>query len=72
MDGIADFRNQELSFVRDGISMQGLSNLNLKDLDRHQVICKQWKVSSGAEKIIGLTGILILTTKHNFPQERQL
>ena len=43
----------------------------LKDLDQHQVICKQWKVSSGAEKIIRITGILIMTTKHTFPQERQ-
>ena len=48
-----------------------LSNLNFDDLDRRQVICKQWKVSSWAEKIIRITGILILTTKHTFQQERQ-
>ena len=44
----------------------------LKDLDQRQVICKQLKVSSRAEKIIRATGILIITTKHTFPQERQL
>ena len=44
----------------------------LKDLDQGQVICKQWKVSSRAEKIIRLTGILIMTIKDTFPQERQL
>ena len=27
---IADFQNQELSFVHDGISRQGLSNLNFE------------------------------------------
>ena len=36
--GIANFWNQELSFVG--------TVYRLKDLDRSQVICKQWKVSS--------------------------
>ena len=43
----------------------------LKDLDRRQVICKQWKISSGAEKLIRITGILMMTTKHIFPQDLQ-
>ena len=51
----ANFRNQELSFVLDGISTQGLSNLNFERPKRCQVMCKQWKVSSGAEKIICVT-----------------
>ena len=51
-EAVADFRNQELSFVLDGISRQDLSNLNFErqDIDRRQVVCKQWKVSSRAEK----------------------
>ena len=44
----------------------------LKDLDRRQVICKRWKVYSGAEKIFRITGILKMITKHTYPQERQL
>ena len=35
--------------MRDGISTQGLSKCNF-DHDRRQVICKQWKVSSWAQK----------------------
>ena len=51
---IADFRNQELSFVRelrDGISMQGLSKFKF---DQHKVIIfvNNGKYPAGAEKMI--------------------
>ena len=65
----ADFRNQEMLFVRDCISTQGLWNLNFENLDQRQVICKQCKISCRAEKVICITGILIMTTKHTFPRK---
>ena len=68
---IADFWNHELSFMRDGIIEAGSFKFEFLKTWSTSGYLKQWKVSSVAEKIIRITGILIMTSKHTFPQERQ-
>ena len=65
-------RNQNIGSSYCGFSKSRVVVWILKDPYRRQVICKQWIVLSGAAKIIRITGILIMTTKHTYPQERQL